>query len=502
MENEWQQNSGGKPDEWTDAQWERVCRTVREEARRVRVGASFLPLYGPLPPEDYAPVESRSPRSAWEDPPESGGKVDIGNAARFVERALLGVGGMNRVVRAFDRDLRRDVAIKVLLPGSSSIGDEVDRFTTEARITGQLEHPYVIPVYEFGRDDRRGRFLAMRLVQGRTLEETLEQAGIARLETDRLADLLQVFLKVCEAMAFAHSKGIIHRDLKPSNVMISDFGQVYVLDWGIARRVLPAPDSMGNRPSEDDMEMEPETDPDPPGLVGTPAYMAPEQLWGLHDELGERADVFALGAILYQILTGRPPRLPESVRLLLMGQSPSDIPRPEEIVRGAAVPAELSRIALKAMSHDPKDRHASVTELRAEVDRFLRGSWHLPRVRFPAGTIIMTEGEAGESAYIIVEGRCVAFKQDGGTEIALREMGPGEVFGETAVLSQKPRSASVRAATDVLAMVVTGEILSNALGLNDWMGTFVRALANRFRDVDERLRLLEQEERRRTAPPR
>jgi hypothetical protein len=276
---------------------------------------------------------------------------------------------------------------------------------------------------------------------------------------------------------------------------------VYVLDWGIARRILPAPDSMmGIDTGEGEVA---ESDPDPPGfLVGTPAYMAPEQLWGLHHEVGERTDVFALGAMLYQILTGQPPRLQEGVRFFLSGQTPFAIPPPDEVVRGAVVPAELSRIALKAMSHDAHDRHASVDDLRKEVDRFLRGSWHLPRVRFAAGSIIMAEGEAGESAYIIVEGRCVAFKVDAGTEVVLREMGPGEIFGETAVLSNKPRSASVRAATDVLAMVVTGEILSTALGLNDWMGTLVKALANRFREVDERARQLEQEERHRSILPR
>src|SRR5450432_4036042 len=225
------------------------------------------------PTSDDASVESGSPRSAWEAEPQSG-KATIGNTNRFVERSLLGVGGMNKVVRAFDRDLCRDVAIKVLLPEVSPIETVVKRFRSEARTTGQLEHPYVVPVYEFGRDESRGRFLAMRLVEGRTLEETVERAGIKRLETDQLADLLQVFLKVCEAVAFAHSKGIIHRDLKPANVMISDFGQVYVLDWGIALRIRPAPDSKGNLPSEG---AEPESEPDPPGfVVGTPAYMAPE----------------------------------------------------------------------------------------------------------------------------------------------------------------------------------------------------------------------------------
>jgi serine/threonine-protein kinase len=228
--------------------------------------------------------------------------------------------------------------------------------------------------------------------------------------------------------------------------------------------------------------------------------MAPEQLRGSHDEIDERTDVFALGATLYQILTGQPPRLPESIRTILIGQGRYDIAPPETIVRGAQVPAELSRIALRAMSYEPSARYASVCDLCSDVERFLRGSWHLPRVHFAAGSTIVREGERGESAYIIVEGRCVACRRDGDAEVVLREMSPGDVFGETAVFSAKPRTASVKALTDVVLMVVTGDILSNALGLNSWMGTFVKVLAERFREVDERLRLLEQEHRRALGP--
>jgi serine/threonine-protein kinase len=447
------------------------------------------------PPASSVPTASgadaeRKPPFAWVSRNEG---PSFGETERFSEKELLGVGGMSTVVRAFDKDLRREVAIKVLSPDLSASESEVERFATEARITGQLEHPYIVPVYEFGNDPRIGRFLCMRLVQGETLEDMLQRAGLARLETDRLADLLQIFVKVCEAVSFAHSRGVIHRDLKPSNVMVSDFGQVYVLDWGVAS-ASPAPESSVRIESS----REPPSKSDPPGaLVGTPSYMAPEQLRGLHDEIDERTDVFALGATLYQILTGQPPRLPESIRSILTGHGRLEITPPEQIVRGANVPAELSRIALKAMANEPSARYSSVRDLRVEVERFLRGSWHLPRVHFPAGSTIVREGETGEAAYIIVEGRCVAYRHDGESEVVLREMWPGDVFGETAIFSNKPRSASVKALTDVRLMVVTSDILSSALGLNFWMGAFVKALADRFREVDEKLRQLEQRERSR-----
>ena len=161
---------------------------------------------------------------------------------------------------------------------------------------------------------------------------------------------------------------------------------------------------------------------------------------------------------------------------------------PEELVEGIAVPAELSRIALKALSNDPDDRYATVDDLKRDIERFRRGTWHLPRKLFSAGSIIVAEGEEGDSAFIIVEGRCVALGNDGSGVVRLREMGPGDVFGETAVVSNKRRTATVRALTDVAVMIVTADALSGALGLNRWMGTFVKALTDRFRELDERLR--------------
>jgi hypothetical protein len=424
--------------------------------------------------------------------PSRPGAPVFGETDRFVERELIGVGGMGSVIRAYDKELGRDVAIKVLSPDFSPTGVEGLRFIEEAHITGQLEHPYIVPVYEFGTNQHGARFLAMRLVQGKTLEETINAAGAARLLPEKLGDLLSILVKICDAVSFAHSRGIIHRDLKPSNVMISSFGQVYVMDWGVARSA-PKSSESGSEGREEPVSS------DPPGaLIGTPSYMAPEQLRGENDQVDERTDVFALGATLYQILTGQPPRLPHSVHAVVRNRTPVPIPAPEEIVKDGVVPAELSRIAQRAMSTDAADRYASANELKSDVERFLRGAWHLPRVRFAAGAVIVKEGEPGESAYIITEGQCYAYRDEDGAETVLRQMGPGDVFGETAVLSKKPRSACVKAATDVELMVVTSDLLASALGLNQWMGAFVRALADRFREVDERLHQVEHAAKRRT----
>jgi tRNA A-37 threonylcarbamoyl transferase component Bud32 len=411
---------------------------------------------------------------------------------KFIEREIIGRGGSSVVVRAFDKEILRNVAIKLLLTEPEDDPYQVERFAEEARINGQLEHPSIVPIYEFGLQPNGRRFLCMKMLEGETLEDALNRAGASRLQPDRLADFLQVFVKVCDAVSFAHSRGVLHRDLKPANIMVSEFGQVYVLDWGIAHLLPPTAASIRRvRPDEDEAKNRGQ---DPPGvLVGTPSYMAPEQLRGMHGSLDERTDVFALGATLYQILSGQPPLTSEIIRAIWMRQPPPAIAPPEKVASRGKIPSELSRIAMRALNYDPADRHGSVAELKRDIDHFQRGTWHLPRMALPAGTIIVNEGEPGNTAYVIEEGQCAAFRVEDSVEVELRVMGPGDVFGETAVFSDGPRTASVKARTDVVLLVVTGEALSQAVGLNSWMGAFVRALADRFRETDERLRALENE---------
>jgi serine/threonine-protein kinase len=268
---------------------------------------------------------------------------------RFVEQEVIGRGGMSVVIRAHDVSLERDVAIKLLPPESSPSVADVARLAREARITARLDHPAIIPVYEFAVDPRGVAFFSMKLVDGETLEEMLRWAGPSRLEPNFLFELLDVFDKVCDAVDFAHSRGVLHLDLKPANVMIADFGQVYVADWGVARpTVLHLLE--GAEPVSDRRGL----------IVGTPHYMAPEQLHG-HDDLDERTDVFLLGAMLHQILTGEPPRDASSLA-----------PKPSNVGAGGKTPpAELSHIATKAMAPDPADRYQSVGALVRDVRAYV-----------------------------------------------------------------------------------------------------------------------------------
>lgn len=428
---------------------------------------------------------------------ESGQESATGIPTKVLERysdaGEVGRGGMARVHRVLDKTLLRDVALKVLRPEFAGKERLVQRFIREAQITAQLDHPNIVPIHELGRDEETMSFyINLKMVHGQTLTKALKRAGEERLQPDRLAEFLDVFHKVCQAVAFAHSRGVVHRDLKPSNIMVGEFGQVYVMDWGVAR-LLPTDEGPAERRVTVSDELEEALSEEPGNIIGTPRYMPPEQVRGQHDRVDQRSDVFALGAILYQVLTGQPPYASKSYYKTLLEAQAAKIPPPESVVDDSRLPAGLSQIALRAMAYEPEDRFASVSELTKELDRFLRGGWDQVIQRLPAGSAIVTEGDEGDVAYVILDGRCRVYTMASGEKMVLRELGPGEVFAETAVFSSARRSASVEALDDVTLKVVSRETLTTGLGLNSWMGTFVKALADRFREVDEELRQLKAE---------
>ncbi|MEO1082978.1 MAG: serine/threonine-protein kinase [Acidobacteriota bacterium] len=410
----------------------------------------------------------------------------------YEDRGEIGRGGMGTVHRVFDRRLLRESALKIQRTEVGRYLRETRRFVEEAQIMGQLDHPNIVPIHDLGQDARGAHFFTMKLVQGETLEETVERLGDGRLEADALADLLDVFIKVCDAVAFSHSRGVIHRDIKPANIMVGEYGQVYLMDWGIARLADAAPDPAkpprgGDRrrvvvDRKDTMEL------DAPGsIVGTPRYMSPEQVQGDHERTDHRVDIFALGGVLYYVLAGHPPYTEENYFSLLVQVQNCEIARPSSAADGDRIPGELERIEMRAMAPEPEDRYPSVGALKRDVERFLRGVSHLPIESFAPGQAIVTEGDEGSAAYIIRRGTCRVIKGFGRHRKEVRLMGPGDVFGETAIFAASKRSASVEAVDDVEVTVVTSELLNRGLGLSSWMGEFVRALATRFRELDERL---------------
>jgi eukaryotic-like serine/threonine-protein kinase len=289
---------------------------------------------------------------------------------RYELRRLHATGGLGQVWLARDAHLGRDVALKELRPDRAADPRIRDWFLKEARVTGQLEHPGVVPVHELARRPGDGQpFYTMRFVQGRTLAEAAaefhrqrQRGGAGRLG---LLALLNAFAAVCHAIAYAHSRGVLHRDLKPANVVLGDFGEVVVLDWGLAK-LLGADDAATPLVLDQDGPP-PETLPGQ--VLGTPSYMAPEQAAGRHDQIDARTDVYGLGAILYELLTGRPPFVGANT-----GQVLRRVREEEPAPPRAAwpdVPVALVAVCRKALARRPEDRYAAAADLARDVQSWL-----------------------------------------------------------------------------------------------------------------------------------
>jgi serine/threonine-protein kinase len=320
-------------------------------------------------------------------------------------------------------------------------------------------------------------FFTMKLVQGVSLDDWLRDPVRPIGSTERLEDGLEVFIKVCDAVAYAHHRGVVHRDIKPENIMIASFGQVYVMDWGLARLTKSRPAS-GAR-----SQMEAR------GPVGTPAYMSPEQAVGDPSKMDHRADVFGLGALLYEIITGQSPYGMEynPDRIIELAKLGKVVPV-EQAAQGIGVSLRLCRIVTRALAFQPEDRYQSVVELQDDVRAFLRGGLHLPRRAFLPGQVIVREGDHGETAYMIVSGSCRAYRTVDGQQETLAIMKPGEVFGEMALLLDEPRAATVEAVDRVTVLLLDKATMTEGLGLDGWTGALVHALAQRFRNLELQVR--------------
>ena len=287
---------------------------------------------------------------------------------RYALRALLGKGGMGEVWLAHDLRVDREIAVKLMRGGGSSDPEAVARFLREARVQGRLEHPSVVPVHDLGGGDT-SPFFAMKRLTGTTLHDV-----IAMRDEDRWPrrTLLARFVDVCLAIEFAHRRGVIHRDLKPANIMLGDFGETYVLDWGLAR-ILDDVDSGVIRNS--DLRGDSGVGQTQAGaMLGTPGYMAPEQMRG--EAVDERTDVFALGCVLFEILTGEPAIARDGAFEETLAATEH---RPR--TRWSDVPPELDEVCARATAAEPVRRLTSARELADAVQRFLDGDRDLERRR-------------------------------------------------------------------------------------------------------------------------
>lgn len=409
---------------------------------------------------------------------------DDGTESNLAERMSmvrrLGVGGYGVVHEVADKRLGRTLALKTLHGDQIQDAAAQARLREEARTTARLDHPGIVPVHELGTDSdgavlpSGSLYFTMKKVEGQTLADFLEDSKDAGPQTTKsLFERLQVLLKVCDAVSFAHSRGVVHRDIKPGNIMVGRYGQVHLMDWGVAK--------------VDGIESDEH-------LVGTLPYMSPEQARADHAKTDERSDVFSLGAVLYEMLAGRPPYehatgSAEGLRFQAMVCNVLDVRKAADW----SLPNRLADITMKALTKNPDGRYASVLAFQEEIEAFMRSGWQFPRRTYAPGQAIVRENEPGHAAYVIVRGRCVAYKTVDGQRVALREMGEGDVFGETAVFAQQPRTASVEAIEATTVMEITKEFFLEDEGVGYWLGRFVRALAERFSERDARATELERQ---------
>jgi serine/threonine-protein kinase len=333
-------------------------------------------------------------------------------------------GGLGEVYVAADTEFHREVALKEIRPSHADDPASRARFVLEAEVTGGLEHPGIVPVYALGYHEDGRPYYATRFVKGDSLKDAIARyhrdGGTGRDLGERalaLNALLRRFIDVCNAVAYAHSRGVIHRDLKPGNILLGPFGETLVVDWGLAKVVgrsdpgLGAGDATLRPPSGSGLT------PTVPGeACGTPAYMSPEQAAGRPEDLGPAADVYSLGAVLYHVLTGRPP-FEGDVGEVLRAVERGTFPTPRTL--DPALDPALEAVVLKAMALKPADRYATPRALAEDVERWLAdepvSAWREPRVvrarrwlgrhrtRVASGVAALAAALVGLTAVLVVQ---------------------------------------------------------------------------------------------------
>jgi eukaryotic-like serine/threonine-protein kinase len=290
---------------------------------------------------------------------------------RYRVGGKLGEGGMGVVNLAEDRNLGRHVAIKSIHPDRVESG-RLARFVAEARITAQLEHPGIVPVHDLFISDEGDVFYTMKRVQGQSLGElidALRSGDPATLVRNNVNHLLGLFRSTCQAVAYAHTRRVVHRDLKPANIMIGDFGEVLVMDWGVARLMDDAPEELRSV-LEEGASVVLTADG---AMVGSPAYMAPESMGTGGADVGPASDVFSLGVILYELLTLTRPFRADTVARLLYLVAAQAVELPSQRAPGREIPVEVEAVCIRALSKDPAERYPDAGALMDDLDGFLEG---------------------------------------------------------------------------------------------------------------------------------
>jgi eukaryotic-like serine/threonine-protein kinase len=403
--------------------------------------------------------------------PESAAEAGAGSPAaefalaeeKYEFVAEIGAGGMGEVMLVHDRDLRREVAMKVIRGDLGDAATMRRKFVAEAQATSQLEHPGIPPVHDIGVTPDGKVYFTMKVVRGKTLAQVLQDLVLRSKEaraTYSLHKLVSVLERVTEALHFAHERGIVHRDLKPENLMLGEFGEVHVMDWGIAK-VRSAPGDAEDGDSVADVVRTVETDAarmtQAGTIMGTIPYMSPEQAQG--EPLDRRSDVYALGAILYEMLTLHPAYSGSGVQLLLKvrtGEFPDVATRNPR----RSVPESLADLCRKAMSKEPAARPATAREFGDALRRFLDGRAEKER-RHREAEALAAQGRAAMACYLATKGSIDDAERAAAD--AVSQVVPWQPVGECGALFAARRRATELRRETALAFAETTKLLEAAL---------------------------------------
>ncbi len=398
----------------------------------------------------------------------------------------IGEGGLSKVTSCFDSCLNRIVATKELREEHFSDPDSLNAFVTEARMISYLDHPGVVTVYDSHLTDDQQMRYTMQLVEGQTLAGFLEyhmQPGVGN--DNYLSDVLNIFTKLCETLAYVHDKGVIHLDLKPENIMLGQYGEVKIMDWGNAHLY----DSSFY---ENFLRKFVKTELDAnlhfqsgTAIVGSPLYMAPEQTQSRND-LGPACDIYSIGVIMYELLTGQRPFAAAEVDDVVEKVRTLDPPLVHEL--NPDIPLRLSHIIERLMQKSPEERHGSAHEVLSEIQAAQTSGQAFPEWEIPAGNIIFEEGDPGDFTIRIKSGRVEISKQDQGKRKPIAELGPGDVLGELSVFSSIPRTATaITVENTVVYLMRSKEVNAEMEKMSPWVSQMITALSNRFDALNKRV---------------
>ncbi len=405
-------------------------------------------------------------------------------------------GGMGEVFFVYDKHIRRPSILKIMLPKHRDDEIAVRQFITEARITGELVHPNIISTLDLGFRSGTGIYFTMGYTHGQSLADII--AAIVRQDpeyTDKydLFTLINIFRKVCEAVSYAHSKNIIHRDIKPSNIWVGKYGEVLLLDWGLAKKLGRSEmNSWPASPTDSGLDGSIAPDSTQRGVIkGSPAYMSPEQAFGDADDIDQLSDIFLLGATLYHMFTFDAPYVGFDIKDVVKKARRCDYIRPEDLWYRSnyQLSREVSRIIEKAMAPFKGNRYTAAVEIIRDLDNLVSGRMEFESEVFTKGEYLLKQGRRGEKSYLIVKGRVRVYSEAKGEKIILGTLEKGDIVGEMALITSEPRTANAVALEPTEALVLNKDIFSlNLHKLPYWMEKTIRALAERLGKMNLKLR--------------